>query len=177
MGTTAPFHGPTCLYRLVDANGTLLYVGISNAPKERWKQHAADKPWWPLVATRVEEWCLERGNAEKAERVAREVEKPRFNCINPAGGVESNDQIPKEEAEAAGRRVAERLVEDISAGTFTPDKLLPPRPILAARYDESEWAVATGLWQLERQKLLTRATGTGTSWPPRRTSPTSRRRI
>ncbi|MET9725434.1 GIY-YIG nuclease family protein [Streptomyces zaomyceticus] len=159
MGSTAPFHGPTCLYRLFDKNSTLLYVGISNTPKERWKQHAADKPWWPLVATRGEEWYLERRDAEKAERVAREVEKPRFNSITPAGETESNDRIPKEEIEAAGRRVAERLAEDIEAGIFTSDKLLPSRPILAARYDESEWAVATALWHLERQKVLTRATG------------------
>lgn len=159
MGTTAPFHGPTCLYRLFDKSGTLLYVGISNTPKERWKQHAADKPWWPLVETRPEEWYLERGDAEKAERVAREVEKPRFNSITPAGGAESNDQIPKEEIEAARDRVAKRLVEDIKTGTFTPDKLLPPRPILAARYAESEWAVAKALWHLENQKVLTRATG------------------
>ncbi|MFG2334281.1 GIY-YIG nuclease family protein [Streptomyces sp. NPDC048604] len=51
-----PFHGPTCLYRSFDEIGDLLYVGISNAPKQRWKQHAADKPWWPLVAARTERW-------------------------------------------------------------------------------------------------------------------------
>lgn len=159
MGTTAPFHGPTCLYRLFDESEALLYVGISNTPKERWKQHAADKPWWPLVTTRTEEWYLDRGDAEKAERVAREVEKPRFNSITLAGEVEHDNEITKEETEAAGRRVAERLAKEIEAGTFTPDKLLPPRPVLAERYGESEWAVATALWQLERQKVLTRAAG------------------
>ena len=39
-------NGPTCLYRVHDAQGGLLYVGIAGNPGRRFQEHAGTKPWW-----------------------------------------------------------------------------------------------------------------------------------
>jgi prevent-host-death family protein len=70
---------PTALYRLFDAAEQLLYVGISTQPETRWTQHAADKPWWPLVQHRKTEWHADRKAAEDAERAAVQSEEPLYN--------------------------------------------------------------------------------------------------
>jgi len=70
---------PTALYRLFDAAEQLLYVGISTQPETRWTQHAADKPWWPLVQRRKTEWHPDREAAESAERIAVRTEEPLYN--------------------------------------------------------------------------------------------------
>lgn len=69
----------TALYRLFDAADQLLYVGISTQPETRWTQHAADKPWWPLVQRREVEWHPDREAAEAAERSAIGAEEPLYN--------------------------------------------------------------------------------------------------
>lgn len=69
----------TALYRLFDAADQLLYVGISTQPETRWTQHAADKPWWPLVQHRKVEWHPDREAAETAERAAISTEEPLYN--------------------------------------------------------------------------------------------------
>lgn len=70
---------PTSLYRFYDAAGTLLYVGISNNPARRWKQHADTKPWWSDVDRKTVEWLASRAEAEAAEAEAIKAEKPLHN--------------------------------------------------------------------------------------------------
>lgn len=74
---------PTALYRLLDAGGTLLYVGITFNPQARWRQHAKDKPWWSQVAEKKVEWFMARDEAEQAEARAIQGEWPRHNGIQP----------------------------------------------------------------------------------------------
>ncbi|MFJ7525154.1 GIY-YIG nuclease family protein [Streptomyces griseus] len=82
----------TALYRLFDAQDTLLYVGIAEDPKKRWAQHAADKAWWPQVSRRDVEWLSDRGLAEEAERSAIEAENPIHNTRHAAPRL-SNQEI------------------------------------------------------------------------------------
>lgn len=70
---------PTALYRLRDKAGGLLYVGITDNPERRWKDHEKDKPWWPQVAARSIEWLPTRGLALTAEAKAIRAERPRHN--------------------------------------------------------------------------------------------------
>ncbi|MEV7492192.1 type II toxin-antitoxin system prevent-host-death family antitoxin [Streptomyces anulatus] len=72
----------TALYRLFGATGQLLYVGITTQPETRWTQHAADKPWWPLVRQRNVEWHPSRPVAERAELAAIRTEAPLYNSAN-----------------------------------------------------------------------------------------------
>ena len=73
----------TALYRLYDATGALLYVGITTSLKVRMAQHAADKSWWPEVTRKTVTWCDDRAEAAKAELVAIRAERPLHN-ISPA---------------------------------------------------------------------------------------------
>lgn len=68
----------TALYRLYDADGRLLYVGIAQDPEKRWSQHSRTKraTWWPLVARKTVEWFPNREAADAAETIAINNEKP-----------------------------------------------------------------------------------------------------
>ena len=71
---------PTCLYRLYDASGRLLYAGITSTPARRWKEHRTEhREWWPQVAETRVVWFLERSHALHAERDAVRTELPFHN--------------------------------------------------------------------------------------------------
>jgi predicted GIY-YIG superfamily endonuclease len=69
----------TALYRLRNASGELLYVGISAKPPQRWGQHAAEKEWWPEVAGLSLEWFDSRAEALAMEAHAIRTERPIHN--------------------------------------------------------------------------------------------------
>jgi len=69
----------TALYRLYDADDRLLYVGITNNLKARWRAHAKDKHWWPEVARKSIEWFETRKSAERVEKIEVEQENPVYN--------------------------------------------------------------------------------------------------
>ncbi|MFG2900954.1 GIY-YIG nuclease family protein [Streptomyces zaomyceticus] len=71
---------PTCLYRLFDVFGRLLYVGISSDLKRRWKEHRKKHWWWPQVVERREEWFDDRGSAFEEERATVRTELPLHNA-------------------------------------------------------------------------------------------------
>jgi len=89
----------TALYRHYDAEGRLLYVGVTDCLTERDKQHASKSVWHKDVARTDTEWCLSRDHAFALERVAIEYERPLHNV--------------QFSAEAADRRAAQ-------AGDFGP---------------------------------------------------------
>ena len=65
-----------------DKDGVLLYIGKSNKPLDRWKQHHRDKPWFEQ-ATRFEyEPHEDEAAAYAAEREAIKTEHPLYNIIN-----------------------------------------------------------------------------------------------
>lgn len=70
----------TSLYRYWDASGSLLYVGISNDPDKRDRQHGT-KPWKSLASRRRVEWFATRPEALLAEAIAICTERPRFNVL------------------------------------------------------------------------------------------------
>lgn len=75
----------TALYRLFDAAGELLYIGIAYHPSKRFAEHATSKAWWPQVARREVEWVDSRASAEIAERCAIAAERPRHNGVHNVG--------------------------------------------------------------------------------------------
>jgi excisionase family DNA binding protein len=72
----------TAVYRVFDAEGALLYVGISNKFGTRWEHHASMQPWWPLANKQTVEWHPDRDTAEAIEVAAIKTECPRFNVIH-----------------------------------------------------------------------------------------------
>ncbi|MFE9448308.1 GIY-YIG nuclease family protein [Streptomyces sp. NPDC006739] len=71
--------GRTALYRAFDADGALLYVGITDSPTVRFKQHQTTAEWWPLMVLREVEWLNTRSEAEQTEAKAIKAEAPKFN--------------------------------------------------------------------------------------------------
>jgi predicted GIY-YIG superfamily endonuclease len=85
----------TALYRLFDASGRLLYVGITGNPRVRWLQHASDKPWWPQATQRELEWLATRAEALAAEQQAITEERPLYNCSHalPTLAIEDHERL------------------------------------------------------------------------------------
>ena len=68
------------LYRLFDAQGALLYVGISKSAISRMTQHASQQQWWRDVAdVRIESFACTRREILDIEERAIRTEKPLHN--------------------------------------------------------------------------------------------------
>lgn len=72
------------LYRAFGVAGTLLYVGVTVDPAQRWRHHAAEKPWWAEVASTTVEWHPTEVAARQAEAAAVRGERPAYNRTLPA---------------------------------------------------------------------------------------------
>lgn len=66
------------VYRMFDANGKVLYIGISGVVGRRFDQHS-QKVWFPQVSTITLEWFPTKAAAVLAERHAILAERPRYN--------------------------------------------------------------------------------------------------
>lgn len=74
--TTTPRRA--AVYRLYDAQGTLLYIGSAYDPEKRCRAHRT-KPWWPEVARREDQWFATRRKAYVGEMKAIAVEGAKHN--------------------------------------------------------------------------------------------------
>lgn len=99
---------PCCVYRTYDLGGTLLYVGSSFAPEQRYADHENRAPWWPFMVDVRESWFASEGEARAAEREAIATEHPRWNIDGRAV-----DHPDGEISRAFGRRSAPWLREEI----------------------------------------------------------------
>lgn len=70
---------PAVVYRLFDAGGILLYVGITIDVASRWDAHSDKKPWWGLVASATFSHHPDIRAARLEEERAIAEENPRFN--------------------------------------------------------------------------------------------------
>lgn len=70
---------PTAVYRFRDVGKSLLYIGITDDPEARFKNHASTKSWWPEVVGKQVEWHPSRSIADGHETVAIASEQPRYN--------------------------------------------------------------------------------------------------
>lgn len=73
----------TALYRHFDADGALLYVGISLSAVQRLAQHKRSAKWFAQIARVDVEWHHLRSLALSAEARAISTECPRFNVARP----------------------------------------------------------------------------------------------
>jgi excisionase family DNA binding protein len=67
------------LYRFYDAEGVLLYVGLTTQGGTRWLTHAKEKSWWLEVATIKVEHLDSLEELVAAELAAIRTEGPRYN--------------------------------------------------------------------------------------------------
>ena len=85
----------TALYRYFDAEGRLLYVGITIMPMSRQKDHKAGSAWYPDFSYQTVEKYRTRADAMKAEREAIKSEKPMHNITYLRELRRSDDDRPK----------------------------------------------------------------------------------
>ena len=71
---------PHVVYRLRDADGRLLYVGMTSKVMGRMGEHAHDKPWFELVARIDVEHYANGAEAASAEALAIVAEMPVHNA-------------------------------------------------------------------------------------------------
>ncbi|MET7389864.1 GIY-YIG nuclease family protein [Streptomyces sp. NPDC005529] len=110
---------PTCLYRLYDVFGRLLYVGMTSDLSRRWKEHRTEhRAWWGQVATRRLEWFPNRPQAWRAESRAVRDELPLHNTAcwgdftggrrpDPPSGIPPYPEPPEVEEWWSNERVAD----------------------------------------------------------------------
>lgn len=69
------------LYRHFNNQGDLLYVGRTFSPSQRMKQHSKRSKWWKRVTKTTYQHYDSFEELIEAERVAIQVEKPKYNKI------------------------------------------------------------------------------------------------
>lgn len=141
----------TAVYRFFDANGDLLYLGITHDLDERWKAHERNQPWWLDVARREFTWCDTRPEAELIEVTATAAEKPRYDRSGKrtAGG-EWDDRLTVET-----ERAMQAITDDIDDGTFPAWHILPTYGELSSRYGIPPIGITRGLAKLaHHQKTI-----------------------
>jgi hypothetical protein len=77
-GTAMPVPEHTALYRFYDAEGFLLYIGITSNLTRRNKEHAGDY-WSHEVSSTTVAWFADEASAAEAETAAIRAEAPRYN--------------------------------------------------------------------------------------------------
>lgn len=103
---TANIEMPVCVYRFFDADDRLLYVGITDDPKGRWKAHAK-REWWHQVARHAITWHDTRADALAAEAAAIASEGPLHNVAGMPSTMADDDPVLLAKlTEAAERRRA-----------------------------------------------------------------------
>lgn len=75
------------VYRMFDAKGTLLYIGMTGHAR-RFDEHGV-KRWFPAVATITLEWHDTEASARVAEKRAIQAERPRYNIAETPKGKRS----------------------------------------------------------------------------------------
>lgn len=70
------------LYRFYANDGTLLYIGITISPPQRFKQHSRDKAWWNEVARIELVQFNSREELENEEKNAISREHPKYNITH-----------------------------------------------------------------------------------------------
>jgi predicted GIY-YIG superfamily endonuclease len=99
---------PTALYRYFDADGQLLYLGITCNLKSREQQHQQKSTWWPHAVRRTDEWLPDRAAAELAEARAVRAERPKHNLVHRS--VQPREITPSSPGTYTTGEMAERFV-------------------------------------------------------------------
>jgi predicted GIY-YIG superfamily endonuclease len=131
---SGPTIQPTALYRFYDAEGNLLYVGVTGNPASRFSDHRRTSSWWAQADRHEVEWLPHWNAALKAERRAIQEEMPRWNSVfntkRVAGSPDMGQQIIKQ---PDGRlAVFSSVVDAFVVVDATPEEILDWRAEQAA---------------------------------------------
>ena len=107
------------LYRFYNDGGQLLYVGITNDPPRRMKQHTDTKTWWSQVRGMTVDWYPDRASVLAAEKRAINVENPLHNIqgkpeVKPRPSESEEEDVAWTLMELACQVLANVSMEDIN---------------------------------------------------------------
>lgn len=100
------------VYRIYDAAGDLLYVGITNGGMRRQARHIAQKEWASEMARTEWEHYPRRAEAILRERHLIQTEHPKYNSVHALEGPLDGHEVAL--AEAARRYRDARSMRDIA---------------------------------------------------------------
>lgn len=152
----------TALYRLYNASGELLYIGISKHPELRFEEHRMAGACWVVdVARRDFTWHLSRPEALAAEKAAIQSERPRYN-----GTYNYDDApMPTDWRPVNGKnktaQVAHFLRAEIESGRWGPEQRIPELRRLAAAAGVAMRTVGVAVKTLKTEGLLESRAGNG----------------
>lgn len=155
---------PTAVYRLYDAAGQLLYVGVSCELEKRWATHRRGKSWWPAVAEKQIVWHPNRVSALLEESAAIEDEGPAHNFTGVVDEVDLRlAKVAKALTEprpnpASGPRgyrdLAALICSWIDDGTVQPGAVLPSERSMQQTYGLGRDAVRDAIFALRVAGLI-----------------------
>lgn len=155
-----PVH--TALYRIRNAAGELLYIGVSERPEYRWFAHRRQHDWWGEVAQYALEWHESRDVALKAEARAIQAERPRHNSTY-------NYSVPFDPADwepvlggVKYQLLAERIRSEIRSGRWQLGYRIPSFEILTKAASVSTTVVQKAIGNLRSEGVLDFRPGDGT---------------
>lgn len=162
MSPTSQATERTALYRLFDAEGRLLYIGISANPERRWTRHAGQKKWWNAVAKKEVEWHNTRADAEAAETSAIANEQPRHNVTGIHGARLVSPVADNTDSSLPVYQViANELRGQILDGRLPAHRALPSEARLIEQYRVARGTVRRALETLTGEGLVEARKGAG----------------
>lgn len=118
------------LYRFFDKDDVLLYVGITNNPKNRFKGHQKEKSWFNKVTHSTMEHFGSRNELEDAEVRAIQTEKPKYNVVHTVQAVLKPELVRLRALRSHSRRIS--YARGADANSFpAPDGFVDEAPQLA----------------------------------------------
>lgn len=126
------------LYRFFGHDDSLLYIGITMSPSQRWAKHADGKPWWTDVGRIIVEQHPNREAVLAAERAAIVAERPRYNVVHNRGT--ARPQPPVAVAPAPVVEPMLRLHQVVALG------LADGRCPVGSVIESDEWGATLGLY-------------------------------
>lgn len=178
-----PRPGQSALYRFLNDDGEILYIGVTINPPRRWKQHQerAALTWWPLVRNVSVEWFTSRQAALDAELCIIRTQQPLYNVggapshlrelaegerLSPMLGLDHfNRAVGGRFYGGMGsmtRCIADALLEDVRDGRLLPGQKLPTLGALEQRFGDTVGTIRRSLIRLAQAGTVERR-GTGTT--------------
>ena len=91
---------PHDVYRVFDAHGALLYVGLSRNAFKRISEHKSEhQPWWPDARTFSVTRYADKRSGRYHEALAIGAERPRWNIRPETSALASAPHIHREPIE------------------------------------------------------------------------------
>lgn len=121
----------TAVYRHYDADGALLYVGLSRNPLKRWGQHKALALWFYDISRIEIQWFDSREEASDAEIRAVKSERPIFNTVHNTANPQRKKSKAQPQIFDASEVAPPALAGDLMVGVVLPDDENAPAEMVA----------------------------------------------